>query len=114
VRGFLIRALESYGYEVIEAAGATEAWAALENAARGIDLLVTDLVLPGASGREMADRIRVLRPDIRVLLISGYGNNVIAGEEVLDGGIEFLQKPFTGDVLAARVREVLRKRGTPQ
>jgi FixJ family two-component response regulator len=68
---------------------------------------VTDVVMPGMSGRELWDRLRVLRPDSRVLFMSGYTDDVIARHGVLEPGIAFLQKPFTALGLAEKVREVL-------
>jgi FixJ family two-component response regulator len=68
---------------------------------------LTDVVMPGMRGPELAQRLLRLRPDLRVLYMSGYIDNAIAGQGLLHAGAEFLQKPFTPDVLLRKVREVL-------
>jgi two-component system, cell cycle sensor histidine kinase and response regulator CckA len=67
----------------------------------------TDVVMPGLSGAELAGRMRVLRPELRVLYMSGYTDDVISTHGVLDPGVNFIQKPFSPQSLVARVREVL-------
>jgi PAS domain S-box-containing protein len=107
VRDFTARALQSYGYTVLEAADA-EAAARLADRHRGeIAMLVTDLVMPGASGRQLADRLVAARPGIKVLFISGYAEELFTARSALQPGVAFLQKPFTARALAAKVREVL-------
>ena len=77
--------------------------------AEEIKLLLTDVVMPGLSGREIAKRIGALHPKIKVLYMSGYTDNVIAHGGVLEEGLAFLQKPFTPSTLVEKVREILDK-----
>jgi PAS domain S-box-containing protein len=108
VRELAKTVLESQGYAVVEAMSAEEA-EKLASGERGkkIDLLLTDVVMPAMSGRELARRISAQAPRTRVLFMSGYTDNVIAQGGVLEAGVSFLQKPFSPRALAAKVREVL-------
>jgi PAS domain S-box-containing protein len=99
--------LESQGYAVVEALSAEEAEKVVVERDGKIDLLLTDVVMPAMSGRELAQRISARAPQIRVLYMSGYTDNVIAQGGVLEAGVSFLQKPFSPRTLAAKVREVL-------
>jgi CheY-like chemotaxis protein len=73
-----------------------------------IDLMLTDVVMPGMTGRELADQLRTLRPEMKVLYMSGYTENVIAHRGVLAPDVAYIPKPFTPQGLAAKVHEVLR------
>ena len=107
VRAVTRQVLARQGYVVLEA---PHGGAALDIAAqhRGpIHLLVTDVVMPGLSGRQLADQLARLRPDTKVLYVSGYTDDAVVRHGVLEAGIAYLQKPFTTDSLARKVREVL-------
>ena len=106
VRALAKRALERRGYDVLEAGGGGAALA-VSAGAGAIHLLVTDVVMPGMGGRELAGRLRGLRPGLRVLYMSGYTDDALVRHGVLAGEAAFLQKPFTPESLARKVREVL-------
>ena len=99
--------LERSGYRVLEAANPQEALATISGYAEPIDLLLTDIMMPGESGPELFRHLRVVRPATRVLYISGYADQAIISREVLEAGVPFLQKPFSAAALARKVREVL-------
>src|SRR5881296_2265486 len=107
VRTLARKVLELARYRVLVAASGAEALALAERHEGPIHLLLTDVVMPEMSGRELAHRLASLRPDARVLYMSGYADEAIAQHGVLDPGTAFLQKPFTPDGLARKVREVL-------
>jgi CheY-like chemotaxis protein len=107
LRDLFIRILSQKGYQVSAAASGEEALQAARTRAREIDLLVTDVVLPGATGREIARQLQTLQPGLRILYVSGYAEDAIVRRGVLEPGLEFLEKPFTPAELARRVRQVL-------
>jgi CheY-like chemotaxis protein len=107
VRELALMVLSERGYKVIEAHTPEEAERLAGNNGAEIHLLLTDVVMPGASGRELAKRLTGRYPNLRVLYMSGYTYNVIAQDGTLEEGISFLQKPFTPQVLSEKVREVL-------
>jgi PAS domain S-box-containing protein len=102
--------LEELGYRVHEAARPGDAITLCEKHGTEIALLVTDVVMPTMNGKELARRIEAMRPGIRTLFTSGYTPEAIARRGVLEPGVHFLEKPFTMEALARKVREVL---GTP-
>src|SRR6266571_2798224 len=107
VRNVARQVLERHGYTVLEAPSAE---AALDIATRysgTIHLLLTDVVMPGLNGRELASRLVDLRPDARVIFMSGYTDDAVTRHGVLEPGSAYVQKPFTPDAIARRVREVL-------
>ncbi len=99
--------LESCGYTVLQARSGTEAIALAERFAGEIDLLITDVVMPGMSGRELSDAFLTTRPRMKVLYISGYTEGAVLQRGVMECGGMFLQKPFSLNVLGAKVREAL-------
>jgi two-component system cell cycle sensor histidine kinase/response regulator CckA len=107
VRQVACQILRRYGYHVIEARNAGEAWLTSERHPRTIHLLLTDVVMPQMSGRELAERLIRARPDMKVLYMSGYTDNTVIHHGILDSGIAYLQKPIVPEGLARRVREVL-------
>ena len=107
VRRVALAILRRYGYHVIEASNAGEALLSCERHPRTIHLLLTDVVMPQLSGRELAERLLIVRPDMKVLYMSGYTDNVIVHHGILDSGTAYLQKPIVPEPLCRRVREVL-------
>jgi DNA-binding response OmpR family regulator len=107
VRGLVESMLELHGYQVLVAASAGEALTLATEHDGRIHLLLTDIDMPDMSGRELAQRLRSRRPDMRLLYMSGHSDGDVAGYGVLASGTLFLQKPFTVSALTARVREVL-------
>ncbi|PYO96181.1 MAG: hypothetical protein DMD61_14495 [Gemmatimonadetes bacterium] len=107
VRALARRSLEACGYRVLDASDGPSALELSARHAAGIDLLVTDVVMPGMSGRELAERLAPQRPEMKVLYTSGYTDDAMVRQGVLNAGVAFLQKPFVPDMLARKVREVL-------
>jgi two-component system cell cycle sensor histidine kinase/response regulator CckA len=107
VRDLARSILAGLGYSVLVAESAAHAEDLAANGSREIHLLLTDVVMPGVSGRELARRITARHAKTRVLFMSGYTDNVIARDGVLEAGVSFLQKPFTPRALTQKVREVL-------
>jgi len=107
VRSLVRGVLESRGYRVLEASHGADALSISDQHGGPIHLLLTDVVMPEMSGRDLASRVMPRRPEIRVLYMSGYTDDAIVHNGVLDAGTAFLQKPFTPDALARKVREVL-------
>jgi CheY-like chemotaxis protein len=107
VRAVASESLRMLGYTVLEAGTPAEALHIAQSHPEPIQLLLTDVVLPTISGRELAEIIKRLHPEIKVLYVSGYTENTIVHHGVLEEGIHFLPKPYTPSQLAAKVRQVL-------
>ena len=107
VRGLARRILEQAGYHVLDASGGEDAIRLCRERREPIHLLLTDVVMPETSGKEIAQRLTSLRPSTRVLFMSGYTDDAIVHHGILDSNVEFIQKPFTPVALARKVREVL-------
>jgi CheY-like chemotaxis protein len=106
VRAYSTMILSELGYTVIEAPEADAALKVLRSDQR-VDLLFTDVVLPGKSGRVLADTAQEIRPGLKVLYTTGYSRNAIVHQGRLDAGVQLISKPFTFEQLAARVRDLL-------
>ncbi len=107
VRRIARRILERAGYRVLEAEGPEQALQIAEGYDRAIHLLLTDVIMPGGSGPELADQLLKLRPEVKVIYMSGYTREAISGPGLLDPGTELLRKPFEPAELMRRVRERL-------
>ncbi len=107
VRAVVREILEMNGYNVLEARHGVEALEISERHQGPIHLMVTDVVMPQMSGRELAQRLQPLRPDMKVLYMSGYTDDAIVRHGVLGAGMAFLSKPFTPDALALKIHEIL-------
>jgi two-component system cell cycle sensor histidine kinase/response regulator CckA len=99
--------LRMYDYEVLEATNGDAALLICERFTEPIHLLITDVIMPGMNGHELSDRLRHLRPEMKALYMSGYTDGAIVHHEVLADGANFIQKPFSADSLARKVREIL-------
>jgi CheY-like chemotaxis protein len=109
VRELTVRMLQQLGYAILTASSGVEALEIAQTHNGAIDLLLTDVVMPGISGRHLADQLLEQRPGTRVLFLSGYTENTVVHHGVLDAGVNFLPKPFSRESLAKKLREVLAK-----
>jgi signal transduction histidine kinase/ActR/RegA family two-component response regulator len=107
VRAVVRRTLESNGYDVIEAHSAAEAARLAQHHSGPIDFLITDLIMPETSGQDLAQTICALRPGVKVLYMSGYSDKAVLQQGMLSSDMDFLAKPFTQEMLLAKVRQVL-------
>ena len=106
-RDVTVRALREAGYRILVAVDARQALTVFGEADGPVDLLLTDLVMPGGSGKDVAEALRRVQPSLRVLYVSGYTQDTIVHQGVLDSGIAFLPKPFTPSGLLVKIGEVL-------
>jgi two-component system cell cycle sensor histidine kinase/response regulator CckA len=100
------RALKEHGFDVLEASDGSEALRLIEGA-DGLNLIITDVIIPGIDGTELARRASKVAPDVPILFMSGYTDHDIVRRGLLDPNQPFLQKPFTPDALVRRVAELL-------
>lgn len=99
--------LQELGYKVLEACDGTEAMEVCESFAGKIDVLITDVIMPGLNGRDLADKLIAARPETKIIFMSGYTDEFIARHGILEPGVIFLQKPVMPSLLADKLREVL-------
>jgi DNA-binding NtrC family response regulator len=107
VRAYTVAALKAYGYRAIKAENPQDALLIFERESAGIDLVLTDVVMPKMSGRELAARLAELRPSVKILYTSGYTSDTMARHGILEEGLVLLEKPFSPEQLAQKVRQVL-------
>jgi CheY-like chemotaxis protein len=111
VRTLVRETLERNGYKILDAAGPIEARRIADQYRNPIHLLITDVVMPKVSGRDLADQLTRKRHDLKVLYMSGYTDNAVLNSGILQKEVAFLQKPFTPASLSDKVREVLESDG---
>jgi signal transduction histidine kinase len=107
VRGFAVAALERHGYTVLQAADGNAALAVAEQHSGKIDVLLTDVILPGINGRELAEQFHAIRPDTKIIYTSGYTHDLIADRGVLPQDLNYLPKPYTADQVSSKVRAAI-------
>ena len=107
VRNLLKEILRESGYTVLEAPDGGEALALLSRPGQKVHLILSDVVMPKMGGRDLADQVSSLHPEIKVLLISGYPETALGQQDETEGGLPFLYKPFTPYDLTNKVRSVL-------
>jgi CheY-like chemotaxis protein len=106
VRGYVVETLGLLGYDVLEAADA-EAALRLLHQYQTVQLLLTDVVLPGMNGRKLADEAKAHQPSLKVLYMTGYSRNAIVHQGRLDAGVDLIQKPLSSERLASTIRRIL-------
>jgi len=114
LRWLTVQILTQFGYTVLEAGDGSQALALAEERAGNIDILLTDVVMPGCNGRQLARQVEQLYPQIKVLLMSGYTAEIVAQQDGKEIALAFLEKPFTPEELGLKVREVLGQSDAPR
>jgi len=109
VRNLWIEALEGLGYKVMHASNGEAAVETAKALGGRIDLLLTDIAMPGINGRDLAEKLLRIHPEMKVLFTSGYTETAIVHQGILDEGVNFIGKPFSPSVLAKKIREVLER-----
>jgi len=107
VRALIVQILKGHGYQILEAGNGERALEVAAGYAGRIDLLLTDVVMPGMRGSEVATRLAAVRPETAAVFVSGYPEDEIMRDGVLDPGVGFVQKPFTASELLQSIRDVL-------
>jgi CheY-like chemotaxis protein len=107
VRSYLVETLRDLNYRVREASDGTEALALFDTDPLRVDLLLTDIVMPGMNGRQLADELRRRQPELKVLFMTGYSGDAVVRQGRLDSGVSLLQKPLSQSMLAAKIRDSL-------
>jgi CheY-like chemotaxis protein len=107
IRRVINDALESLGYSLLEAGNGEDALAIVGRTKEKIDLVLTDLIMPGINGQELIETLQKDRPEIKFILMSGYTDDIVAGRGSLSQGVEFINKPLLPVSLANKIREVL-------
>ncbi|HEX2734381.1 MAG TPA: response regulator [Polyangiaceae bacterium] len=107
VRTVVRRILQGHGYTVLAAGCAEDATRLMDEHAPEVDLLLSDVVLPTTNGPELAEHLRSLRPDLKVLFMSGYGQSVLAYSDLSKTQVSMIHKPFTPSALVERIRDVM-------
>jgi PAS domain S-box-containing protein len=107
LRSYLIDVLRGLGYQVVACSDAKAAKVCLTESGRRIDLMLTDIVMPGQTGKQLADEATVLRPGLKIVYMTGYSRNAVVHQGRLDAGVDLLQKPISQNDLANRIRQAL-------
>src|SRR5205085_12473638 len=107
VRRVASRSLQKRGYTVLEADGSEQAIRLAAEKGGTIDLMLTDVIMPGMNGRQLYERLALTCPQMKVLFMSGYSEEIVVHRGILDEGIQFIEKGFTAESLAQKVRQVL-------
>jgi len=110
VRSYLVETLRDLNYRVREASDGSEALALFDTDPLRVDLLLTDIVMPGMNGRQLADELRRRQPELKVLFMTGYSRDAVVHQGRLDSGVSLLQKPLSQSLLAAKIRDSLDQR----
>ena len=107
IRRVINDTLEPLGYNLLEAGSGEDALALLNRTKEKIDLVLTDLIMPGINGQELIETLQKERPEIKFILMSGYTDDIVAGRGVFEQGVEFINKPLLPMSLTNKIREVL-------
>jgi PAS domain S-box-containing protein len=106
VRELTVSFLDNFGYKVSQAANSNSALKLCKNAKNEFDLAIIDVIMPGIGGKQLAEMITDIQPQIKILFISGYTDDAIVQHGILDSSVEFLQKPFSAEILAKKIRKI--------